>query len=453
MSFLDDMRSRYAALGFDPGVVDLLAIVRDSPQEGYLLSDAGDIRASNLIAASSFSLNLEQSSTRDDRMAGEGGDPMHFTLGQVKVRASVKMPLRVPVTGFVDHAFATLWDAALLGHWGTANSVAARLTGTAPLAVGTTLLPVTNIADFTSLPTPFALTLQPEAGSSQTAESRTVTTVNKTARTLTLGAGTGHTHTPDQTRLYAKAYTAEAPEREPAFSLYSLREGMLAPCLVDKITIDVDIDRGVDVSVELTALGVHRDRQIGLREESATIRAAFGRQIPSRILFSTGVRVTPLAANSGDFGLAGAIGSPLFSGFQGLAIPNALLTGFSITIDNALAEVYTAHSVSLDAPTRQRENSYPFAIYSQGGKVSGTLRYRGPMEPWAMAEKLAGPSSLNGGGLQVDFGTFKIRLYELAWAPSKSEGSADGYSSREVSWMLLSETFETSPILENSQQS
>lgn len=448
MSFLEDMLSSYAALGFEPGYVDLLAIVRDSPQEGYLLSDAEDISPYNLITAKSFRLSLEQNAARPNRLAGEGADPMHFSVGTLKIRASLQMPLRIPSTGFVDHAFATLWDAALLGRWGTPSTATARLAEGPTVAAGATALTVTNIADFLALPTPFALTLKPESGSEETGESVTITDVDKATRTLTLLAATAEDHTPEETRLYARIATEDAPEREPVFSLYSLREGLLAPCLVDKITVDVNAESEISVSVELAALGLHRDRQVQMRAQSAALRTAFQRKPPSSLQITPSVRVTPLSANAGDFGLAGALGHPLFAGFQGLALPSALLTGFSITIDNQLEEIYTAHSVSLDARTRQRENSLPYALAAQGGRVSGKLSYKGSIEPWALAERLAGPSSLNGGGLRVNFGTFQISLRELAWQPSTSDGNAEGDQTREVAWTLLSETFDASPYLE-----
>ena len=159
------------------------------------------------------------------------------------------------------------------------------------------------------------------------------------------------------------------------------------------------------------------------------------------------IQIKPLSANSGDFGLASAIQNPIMEGFQGNNLLSAAFTGFSITIDNQLQEVYTAHSLSNDPEIRQMENSYPFALVSQGRKISGSLRYKTPIAPWAVLEKMAGPSSLNGGGMEVDFSDCVIRLPEIAWSPSTSNGDVKSDQTRELNWSLVSETYDSSPIL------
>jgi hypothetical protein len=65
-----------------------------------------------------------------------------------------------------------------------------------------------------------------------------------------------------------------------------------------------------------------------------------------------------------------------------------------------------------------------------------------------MAEILSGPSSLNGGGIRIDTGDFKINLQELAWTPVRSFGSVTENTGEEIKFQLLSESFIISPVLE-----
>ena len=447
MSWLSEVSSIYAALGYQPGYADLLAIVRDTPRETDTDATAASIQSDYLIAAESLSLRLEQSSAPQARRAGEGADPNAFTVGQATIRATIKMPLRVRATGYIDWALAALWDAALLGRWGTASAAMGRIVSGAQVSAGVSSMVTDNIVDFLPITLPFSLSILAESGSGETSETVTVTAVNKSTRTLTFAAPTTRAHTPNTTLLAARVTTGAAPAREPAFSLFSLREGMFSPCMVNKITIDADAKSGVSVTIEFAALRLWRAQQIELRTQQQGILTAFSRSVPSRKLDPMQIRIRSEAANAGAFGLADATDHPLFAGFQGLSI-SSTVTGFSITIDNQLQEVYTAHSLATDPDVRQRENTLPFALVSQGRKVSGTLRYKSPIAPWTLAERLAGPSSLNGGGLEVDYGDFVIRLPELAWSSSTSEGDVKSDQTRELQWTLLSESYDAFPELE-----
>jgi hypothetical protein len=451
MSRLDETSSLYASLGFNPGYSDLLAICRDAPRETDIDGLVAAILPEYIVPAESFALQLEQSAASKDRRVGEGADPNSFTLGQVSVRGTVKMPLLAKATGYVDWSLAALWDLALLGYWGTASAAMSRIASNTPgvaINSGTSTMVVDNIVDFLPITRPFSLAILPEAGSNETSETVTVTGVNKATRTLAFSSGTAHSHTPNSTILSARITTNQAPVREPAFSLFSLREGLLSPCLVNKITIDADAESGIVVTVEFASLRIKRSTQIDLRSEYVDLMTSFSRVTPPlRKVDPMMIQIKPLSANSGDFGLASAIQNPIMEGFQGNNLLSAAFTGFSITIDNQLQEVYTAHSLSNDPEIRQMENSYPFALVSQGRKISGSLRYKTPIAPWAVLEKMAGPSSLNGGGMEVDFSDCVIRLPEIAWSPSTSNGDVKSDQTRELNWSLVSETYDSSPIL------
>ena len=92
----------------------------------------------------------------------------------------------------------------------------------------------------------------------------------------------------------------------------------------------------------------------------------------------------------------------------------------TITIDNQLEPVYGLHSISDDVHIRRRENLKPYALVSSGRKIEGVIKYLSPIAPWTLAEKLAGPSSINNGGIEVDFGVFKITFDEVVWSGSRS---------------------------------
>jgi hypothetical protein len=163
------------------------------------------------------------------------------------------------------------------------------------------------------------------------------------------------------------------------------------------------------------------------------------------------VKLSLSTANTGNFGLATALGDPIMSGFQGQEISDFVIIGVSLTIENNLKEVYTAHSINLNVQKRRRENSYPYALVSEGRTISGKIRYRSPIDFWSNLERIAGPSSINGGGLQIDFGNFKITMNEIAWQPSTGDGNMQTQN-REISFTMVAETRNEMPLLEFSEQ-
>jgi hypothetical protein len=118
-----------------------------------------------------------------------------------------------------------------------------------------------------------------------------------------------------------------------------------------------------------------------------------------------------------------------------------------LTIDNQLKELYSNHSLNSNVQSRRRENIYPYALYSEGRIITGKIKYRSPIDFFSNLERLAGPSSINGGGLIIDFGNFKITMNELAWEPSSSEGNMESQT-REINFTMLSETRNSMPSLQ-----
>lgn len=445
--------SGLGALGYATGFSDLLAVIRDAPRETSSQVAAGDILWSDLLWASEFRFENEQSSSEETRLAGEGADPNTFFVHPAKLLGTVKFPLFSPIVDNIDPVFAALWELTRLARWGTASAAVGVLIGvndadaedaTGFTPSGVVALYTDNVSDFLPLIFPVTLSVLDTLGTSETVS---VTSVNKVTRQLILAHPTNFAHAMGTTILVARpTIQGQAPYTDPAFSLLSLREGLIAPTLVSKLTLDADAESPVTVTMETMSLAIDRTVQAGLRTRKPDLLRQAASQPPRRIVQGVGVRVVPASAQAGSYGLAGALGDALFSGFQGFSIPDVLITGISITIDNALSPIYTLSSW-LSGPARVRKNAYPWAIASAGRKVTGELRFRSPLEPWALAERLSGNSGLADGGLVIDYGPFKIVLSELAWSPATGVSKAEDPAVKTLKWSLVSSTGESLPAL------
>jgi len=300
------------------------------------------------------------------------------------------------------------------------------------------------------LPTPFNLRILSET---ETPETISVVNVHKSSRTLMMNSAVSYAHTVNNTTLSSLPYnTVQAPTREPAFSLLSLREGLLSPCLIDKFSIEANFNQPIKLNIDFKALRIYRDKQIDLYASKESLKSQiFKIHDPTRIVNGTNVKVYLSSAETGTFGLAAPLGDPILSGFQGLQIPEFTITGITLTINNQLKEVYTAHSINRNIQSRNRENQYPYSLVSDGRIITGTIRYRSPIDFWSNLEKITGPSSVNGGGLTIDFGNFKIVMSEIAYQPSTGNGDMQTQN-REISFTMLSETKNGMPILLFSDQ-
>lgn len=427
---------------------DVIAFVFDSPRETSLNATAADILPKNIIEAKSFRFNLDQKSVSNNRFAGEGADRANISIGQVSLRGTLNTVLMQPISGWVTPLFSLIWDRTRLSWWGTATACQGNLISS--VGIGATILTTDNISDFAALPTPFNLKILSDT---ETPEELSVTNVIKSNRYLYLNSSCSAAHTVSATTLSTLPYnTTYGPVREPAFSLMSLREGLITPCLINKLNIDANAGQDVEINIDFNGLNIYRDAQIDLKARRQTlINEVFKIHDPTRIVNGTTVKLSLATSNSGNFGLATALGDPILSGFQGQSISNFVITGVSLTIENNLKEVYTSHSINLNVQKRRRENSYPYALVSEGRTISGKIRYRSPIDFWSNLERIAGPSSINGGGLIIDFGNFKITMNEIAWQPSTSDGDMQTQT-REISFTMVAETRNAMPLLEFSEQ-
>lgn len=445
---MNDLSNQYSSLGFNPGYYDLLILDRVSSTEPGFEYNFGSIDTNFLLAVENLNFSFAQDALNYKRLAGEGADPNTFGLSKSDFSASFNMLLKASSTGYIDFGFASLWDAATLAYQGTGNAIAGRILSTnSSVGIGTTFVVVDNISDFKSLTTPFNLTFSKFSGT-EISETVSVTTVNKTNRTLYFSSGTANTHTLANT--YIKAGLASTT-RNPTFNLVSLFQGLLSGCLVDKITINIKPGQDIETNIDLKFLNVNRKYQIDVNNNFDTLASNVAKYKVYRSLQGSEVRINNTSYTAGGFGLTtNAFGHPFFQGFQGIGTTSFLVQEFTLTLENQLEPVYTLHSIHPDKYVRFRENLKPYGLVSNGRKIEGTIKYISPISPYALAEKLTGPSSINNGGIEVDFGVFKITFDEVVWSGSKASSQLSDSQTKEIKFSVVTEKLNKLTTLDNS---
>jgi hypothetical protein len=455
MSDYSEMQSLYSSLGFDQGFTDLLAILKNNPNENNFTFNVNDIKPNNVIPAKSFDFNLSQSSAYQSRLAGEGAESATIQIGVRKSRTNVLVPIIIPTEGWVDPVIALLWDLCKQAWWGSATASVGRLIspiGDTIITSGQSEIYTDNIADFLTFVTPFPITIIPLDGSGEEYETVTVDSISKADRKIVLINPTQYNHTTQQT-LLSFAPMLAGPEREPDFSLMSLREGMLTPCLVNKLTIEAsDLKSSIDLNVELAHINTFRKAQVDLKAVQQALLTSMGAKGLGRLIFGSELTLSSPTPTSGAFGLGVALGNELFGGYQGLNIHPVTVTGISIVVDNHLSDVYTSHSLATNTAKRHDENNHPTSLYSEGRTITGTISYKSPLDAWSVLERLAGPSGINKGGININFGGFQITINEVAWTPSKGSGKAESDVDRKLEWSMLAENYDDMPRLDYSTQ-
>jgi hypothetical protein len=437
-NYYPGMGGSYGILGPESGFTDVLGIVCNGVRETDAPATASQMRPQDVITAKSLRVEVAQKSLGEERYAGEGADPNVLAAQTATVKATFQMPMLSPAHGYVQPVLARLWDLASMAHWGTASAAIGNVI--AALPVGSSQIITDNPADFAGLATPFAVTVDGH-------ETLVVVSVQKRQRSLTLAAPTLYAHAAGCLVVARPLVSGTGPIREPDFSLVSLREGLLAPALVNKITIKAAVNEPISVEVEVMALTIDRGIQPDARAARAAILESFAAQPPARVVGGGSVTLSPSSAASGAFGLSSALGDPLFGGYQGLAMPPLSVTGISITVDNHLTEIWTTHSLLQNGSQAQRQNSFPQALASDGRTISGKIDYTTAIDAWVVAERLPGPSALAGGGLTVDYGCCAVSMPEMAWSPSSGDAEAADKPSRSLDWTMVAEGREDMPPL------
>jgi hypothetical protein len=445
---MNDLSNQYSALGFNPGYYDLLILDRVNSTEPLFEYNFGNIDIDFLLNAENLNFSFAQEALNYQRLAGEGADPNTFGLSKADFSASFSMLVKASSSGYIDFGFASLWDAATLAYQGTGNAIAGKIISTNnTVGIGTTYITVDNIGDFKSLTTPFNLTFS-KFGGTEISETVSVTSINKTNRALFFSAGTARTHTVLST--FVKAGLASTT-RNPTFNLVSLFQGLLSGCLVDKITISAKPGQDIEANIDVKFLNINRQYQIDVNNNFNTLASNVAKYKVYRGLQGSEVRINNTSFTAGGFGLTtNAFGNPFFQGFQGIGTTSFLVQEFTLTLENQLEPVYSLHSIHPDKFVRFRENLKPYALVSNGRKIEGTIKYISPISPYALAEKLAGPSSINNGGIEIDFGVFKITFDEVVWSGSKASSPLSDSQTKEIKFSVVTEKLNKIPTLDNS---
>lgn len=446
---MDYLESELDILGFQEAAVDMLAIIRhdrdNEPRENFVpdlpVNFPTDLSKYRLILADSFNFNLKQDANIDNRFAGESAESNTFYVSNISTRSNFNLPLRIPDVGFVDPAFDLLWDCCRYSIYGTATLIKANVLET----IGNKMV-VDNVSDFVSLSGNLENVKCKIYDIDGNIADAAIVGVIKSAQTVEVAD-----LTLQPVKVIAYLPRNNSVERIPSFSMISLREGMLSPCLVDKIEIQITQGEPISVKFEIASIGNFKEKQIITRTLLYNDLLKYDSQINaiSHIVNGSTIRISPASSKSGAFGLSTPLGDDWFKGYQSLRLP-VNITGLTITIENKLVDAYALHSISLERSVRQRENSFPYAIVSEGRKISGNIKYISPLNPIGVMERLAGPSalvttkdpldgSLVTGGLIVDFGGFKLTLPELVWSPSSSSSKISEFQDRTINWALVSD--------------
>lgn len=441
--------SSLGMLGFHEGFVDLLAIVRNEPSEPlYAIDIVDSVIPRTILAASSFRVSIEQAPKVTDKSAGESVDPSNFMVPPLSIVSNLEMPLQSPIHGWIDPAFADLYHMTKLTYAGTPTVALTRCRQSA-LSSATELL-IDNAADFVRITTPFNVNIIDNG----IASVATVTSVDKRLGKFTFNGAVGRNIT-QETQIFAPLRAASDIFHERAFSLVSLREGLLSGCLVKSLELTFRPGQSIKVSSEINACRIDRYHQSIIRNESAAITSAYAALPPARMIGHNAVLIESMASDSWSFGMDGVIDSPLFRGFSGIDLLPTSIQEFTFKIEHNIVPIHTMHAVGIEperaeydnAATKEMLNAFPFALACESRIVGGTITYRAPIEPWALAERLSGPNGIGQNGLRISADSFRIEIPHVVWSPSSGTGQAKEAQTRQVQWTMISDAYEALPEL------
>lgn len=449
MPYTNEFRNFYSNLSLNNGFSDLLFIVRDEFYEPDFAFNPIALDYKYVVQPASLTLNTEQSSELDKRLAGEGPLPNTFSIAKQTLKLSMDLPIRANISGFVENGFASLWDFAVHGYMGTktgAISSVEPVVSSSIIAIGTTQLIIKNMVEFLPFTLPKQVTLA-SFDNSEANENVIITNIDRNTRTVTFQSPTTIQRTTSKTFIVGRD---QYVDKDPTFSLLSLREGLISNCAVSKISLNITSENDLSANIDIESSFINRNPQTYLYSNFETLQNNI-RKIPgTRVIHGSNTRLNYISANPGTFGLALPLDDKFFNGFQGLSISSFLVKEIDITLENNLEELYCQPSVNPSRLSRQRYNAHPIAFSCNGQKLSGSIKYISPLAPHTFAEIMSGSSSVNNGGIEINCGDFKLTLRELAWSVGESSMDSSGQIIKTVKFSLLSENFTTLPILEYS---
>ena len=432
---------------YEVGYFDCLAISKDLNNDPFYDLSFNALNTNYFFSVSQYDLQFNQPTKMNQRLAGEGASPNTFAVSTLDNTLTLTMPVRVESWGYVDQCFAALYDYTIQGYKGTPTTFVGRLVSPTPLAAigSTTFMKIDNIADFKSLGTNFTAYIKSD-DDSETNETVTVSSVNKEEKRLYFSSATTSSHTPFKSYIWV-APTRPASDREPTFSLFSLREGLFSGCIVDKLSMTLSPGNNIVASFTIKFTELDRRYQVNFRDNFNSIMANVTKRRPNYLLNSSLLRLYRTTPEVGYFNLGLAEDYKLFRGYQERHFRDFEINEMSLEISNNLQTVYTSNSKNSKDVENLRKNLQPYAYYSNGRTIEGTIKYSSPIKPWLFEEVLSGPGSNNSGGIIYDFGPFKLTLPDIVWARQLSSSSMEQVHQKTVSWSVATHALTFNPYL------
>ena len=431
---------------YEVGYFDILSLSRDLNMDPTYDLSYNSINTNYLFSVDNINMNFGNNASIEQRLAGEGANPSTFKINKKELSLSFNMPIRVESWGYVDNTFAALYDYCIQGFKGSPTYYVGRIVSDTPtVSIGSTnYFEIDNIADFITL-SPGATIFIRSDQNLETSEELTFDYVDKNLKRVYFTSFTTENHTPNISYLWCKPSDLE--DRESSFTLFSLREGLISGCMVDKISFSITPSGTISAKVDIKFTSLDREYQKNILTNFNSLVSYVNKRKPNYLVSGAQFRLYNTTSDAGYFNLGTPIDRKYFHGFQETDIRNFEINEISIEISNNLQPVYTTNSKSSVQKNNFEKNLLPYAYYSNGRTITGSITYSSPIKPWLFAEKLSGPSSINNGGIIFDFGPFKLELPEIIWSIQSSESSMEQVHQKKVNWSVVSKRFDFNPYL------
>jgi hypothetical protein len=429
-----DFYSQLFTPAYEVGYYDVFALSRSLDYDPDYTLDINELNSNYQFAINNINLSLGDKADYNQRLAGEGASPSTFLVSNRDYSLSFSLPLRIESLGHLDFVFSALFDYSMQGYKGSTLSILSRLLSSngSTINAGTTQIFVNNISDFMDLTFPIAAKIKSD--STEATENVIISGANKSLKRITLQSATTSSHTTSSSYI---SVIPTSNSREGTFSLFTLREGLLSGCIVDKISITFKPNDSIMANVTLRFLDIDRKYQIDMLSQFDEFVSNIVKRKPTQIINGSQIRLSKSSPNyTYNFGLGQAITSKIFRGYQERDFSNFIVNEFTIEISNNLKPVYTMNAQST-TELDLNKNRNPYAYVSDGRTISGTITYTSPMKPWLFAEVMTGPSGINNGGLIIDLGPASIELPDIVYHSQSSTSSVDENHQKKVAWSVV----------------
>jgi hypothetical protein len=435
---------------YEMGYFDCVAISRDINNDPYYDMSFGSLNADYMFSINNMNLNYKQNSNFEKRLAGEGPTPTTFKIDKRDFSFDFTLPVKIESWGDVDPSVAALYDYCIQGYKGSTNNFVGRiLASDVNSAIGSTdRFVIDNISDFMSLGTGYNVYVRSDDNSEST-ETLLVSSINKASKTIIFTTSSAYSHTPYKSYLWANG-TNPGSNREPSFSMFSAKEGLFSGCLVDSLTLRIVPGDNIIANISVKFTDLDRKYQKNFYQNFDTIMSNINDRKPNYLLNASQVSVSNSQATTSNytFNLGDAKTSKLFHGYQEYDLRDFEITEMTIDFKNNLEPVYSLNSKSSDATENFNKNLQPYAYYSNGRTISGTIKYNSPMKPWLLAERLSGPSNINKSGIKFNFGPFTLELPQVTWSPDSTNSTVDSVQNHSISWSVIADSLSYDPYPE-----